>query len=358
MALCVRRLRGAPGLGRSGVRGAGVAAGRARDVNRVRDVILFRELRPCPRISTPVRRPPIAMVLSPRSKPLGLRLSSPSPEQGRAAQQIKDVIIQNKLPPKPLSQFLYHAEPGDSYPPDREHGHLSSAQLDCFRSLFEPGVCRTPYQALVFPTMATQEGLLKFTLSAKTAGGQATSSDQPSMEEHLAAMHEKLREELPKFLWKPPNVTLYSRDVEFISSVFHLHLRGLVKYQLFLSFARILLLCYYSNSRISVLKLTTHPETNSIHARWSFTGLPLHCLLFYIFKRDKTELYRTYDVFSIFELGADGRICLHKLERVMPSTPLTVTKKTILAAALLAVGLGHDRPALNLLSTPKLPDKL
>lgn len=111
-------------------------------------------------------------------------------------QQLKDIIIQHKPPPKPVSQFFQHAGPSDSSPPDTERGHLSSAQLDCFRSLFEPGVCRTPYQALAFPTPAAQEGLLKFTLSAKTAGGQPTGGDQPSMEEHLAAMHEKLREEV------------------------------------------------------------------------------------------------------------------------------------------------------------------
>ncbi|PIO37905.1 hypothetical protein AB205_0112530 [Aquarana catesbeiana] len=112
------------------------------------------------------------------------------------------------------------------------------------------------------------------------------------MEEHLAVMHEKLREELPRFFWKPANYSLYRKDVEFISSIFHMHLRGLVKYQLFLTFTRMLILMYYSNCRISVLKLTSHPETNSIHARWSFTGLPLHSIFFHIFKSDKNELYR------------------------------------------------------------------
>lgn len=358
----MRRLRGAPGLGgrwKSGVRGAGGAAVRLREGSRVRDVILFRELRPFPGTSTPARRPvpPTAIVLSPRTRPLGIELSSSTSEQNRALQQLKDILIQSKLPPKPISQFLHSAEPSDCYHLGRECGYLSGAQLDCFRSLFEPGLCRTPYQALAFPTPAAKEGLLEFTLSAKTKGSQATGSNQPSMEEHLAVMHEKLREELPRFFWKPANYSLYRKDVEFISSIFHMHLRGLVKYQLFLTFTRMLILMYYSNCRISVLKLTSHPETNSIHARWSFTGLPLHSIFFHIFKSDKNELYRTYDAFSTFQLAPDGLICLHKLERVMPSSPLTVTKKTILAAALLALGL-EDRPALNLLSTPKIPHEL
>ncbi|XP_040179396.1 uncharacterized protein C6orf136 homolog isoform X2 [Rana temporaria] len=346
MALCMRRLRGAPGLG-------------GRWKSGVHDVILFQELRPLPRTSTPARRPvpPKAIVVSPSTRPLGIELSSSTSEQNRSLQQLKDIIIQSKLPPKPISQFLHSAEPSDCYPLGRECGYLSSAQLDCFRSLFEPGLCRTPYQALAFPTPSAKEGLLEFTLSGKTKGSQATGSNQPSMEEHLAVMHEKLREELPRFFWKPANYSLYRKDVEFISSIFHVHSRGLVKYQLFLTFTRMLMLMYYSNCHISVLKLTSHPETNSIHARWSFTGLPLHSIFLFLFKSDKNELYRTYDAFSTFQLAPDGLICLHKLERVMPSSPLTVAKKTILAAALLALGL-HDRPALNLLSTPKMPHEL
>ncbi|KAM5146512.1 uncharacterized protein C6orf136 homolog [Mantella aurantiaca] len=354
MALCVRRLRGAPGLGGRWVSGG--AAGRLREGSRVHDAILFRELRPFPGISTPARRPepPSAIVLSPRTRPVGIRQSSPPSEQDRALQQLKDIMTQNRLPPKPVSQFFHCAEPSHCYPLGRECAFLSTAHLDSFRILFEPGVCRTPYQALVFSTPAAQEGLLEFTLSAKTGGSQTPGSNQPSMEEHLEVMREKLKEELSSLLWRPVNMTLYRKDMEFISSLFHVHLRGLVKYQSFLTFIKMLLLCYYMNSRISVLKLTSHPETNSIHARWSFTGLPLHSLLF--FKRDKNELYRTYDVFSTFHLAPDGLISLHKLERVMPSSPLPVTKKTVLAAVLLA--MGQDRPALNLFCSPKLPNEL
>lgn len=74
---------------------------------------------------------------------------------------------------------------------------------------------------------------------------------------------------------------------------------GVIQYRLFLSFAKMLLVSYYMNSRISVMNLTTHPESNSIHARWSFTGLPMH-RLFFIFKSDKSELYR-WENMSIYE---------------------------------------------------------
>ncbi|XP_040297991.1 uncharacterized protein C6orf136 homolog [Bufo bufo] len=362
MALCVRRLRGAHGLGsrwKSGIRGAGGAAGKLQESMRARDAILYRELRPCPRLPAPLRRPlpPPAPSLSALLRPVGPKKRPPAPEQDKAQEPPQDFLMQT-LPPHPLPGYLPRAQPSHVCPTDPECWHLSSSQLDCFRSLFEPGVCRTPYQAMVLPLPPAHEGLLAFTLSRRDGTGQVPGSDKSDMEQHLAVMHEKLRHELPNFLWKPANYSLYRKDVEFVSNMLHVHFRGLVKYQLFLTLTRLLLLCYFTGARISVLKLTSHPENNTIQARWSFTGLPLHGLFMYFFRTEKSELYRTYDAFSTFQLAPDGLICLHKIERVMPSSPITVTKKTILAAALLALGLGEDRPALNLLSGPKLPHEV
>ncbi|XP_063794083.1 uncharacterized protein C6orf136 homolog [Pseudophryne corroboree] len=363
MALCVRRIRGSPVLGgrwKSGVRGAGGAVGRLREGGRVRDAILYRELRPCTRIMTPLRRPPqsTTTTLSPIARPVGLRMCLPASEQDKALQRLQDLLWQKKLSPKPRTGLLPCAQPARVDPVGQECWCLSSTQLDCFRSLFEPGVCRTPYQSLALSMPRAHKGLLAFTPSKKVAASRVPGDDKSDMEQHLALMHEKLREELPNILWKPANFKLYKKDMEFVSNMLHVHLRGLVKYQLFLTCMRLLVLCYYTNTRVTVLKLTSHPETNSIQARWSFSGFPLHCLLLYAFRSDKSELYRTYDAFSTFHLAPDGLICLHKLERVMPSQPLTVTKRTILTAALLALGLGEDRPILTMLSSIKTPHEL
>uniref|UniRef100_A0A8C5WHH4 Uncharacterized protein n=1 Tax=Leptobrachium leishanense TaxID=445787 RepID=A0A8C5WHH4_9ANUR len=163
---------------------------------------------------------------------------------------------------------------------------------------------------------------------------------------------------LPSLLLKSPDYSLYRQDVEFVSSALHIHTRGLVLYTLTLTLARLLFLTYFSNSRISVLKLTSHPETGSIQARWAITALPLHRALFYFFRQDKTELHRTYDAHSTFHLASDGLIQLHKLERVMPSETLSLPKTTLPALALLALGLGEHRPALNFIFCHKTPHKL
>ncbi|XP_053578021.1 uncharacterized protein C6orf136 homolog [Bombina bombina] len=166
------------------------------------------------------------------------------------------------------------------------------------------------------------------------------------------------RLQLPNFFLKNMDYSIYRKDVEFVNSILHIRTRGLVLYQLLLTISRFLFMSYFSNSRLSVLKLTCHPETCSVQARWSVSGLPLHTLLFHFYQTDKTELYKIYDVHSTFYLASDGRISLHKMERVMPSDPLTLPKKTLLTAALVAIGFGEDRPALNFLSSPKASHKL
>ncbi|XP_056395950.1 uncharacterized protein C6orf136 homolog isoform X2 [Hyla sarda] len=323
-----------------------------------RDAILYRELRPCLRVAAAPRRPSPTPALSTRILPVDFRVRLSTPEQDKALELLRD-FLKPKLPPQPLPAYLPYAKPSSVQPTDPpECWHLSSSQLDCFRSLFEPGICRNPFQATALPAPPIHEELLAFTPSKRTGTSQVPGGDKSDMEQHLALMFEKLRDELPNFLWKPANYSLYRKDMEFVSSMLHLHLRGVVKYQLFLTITRLLLLCYFTNSRISVLKLTSHPENNTIQARWSFSGLPLHALFLYFFRTQKSELYRTYDAFSTFQLAPDGLICLHKVERVMPSPPVTVSKKTVLVAALLALGLGEDRPALNLLSSSKFPHEL
>ncbi|CAH2314288.1 Hypothetical predicted protein [Pelobates cultripes] len=363
MALCVRKLRAAPALGnrwRNGARGAGGAAGRLREGNRFRAVTWDPELSPRPRIPAPHRHPlpSVRSAVLPQAKHEGSRMHPSQSRHVKALRQLQEILQYSK---GQSSTQLIPYQPGaksvDICPLGRESWYLSSAQLDCFRSLFEPGVCRTPYQDLACTSPSIQKGVLAFQLSKKVGVSPSPGGNQEDMEQHLAIMHAKLREELPMMM-KRLDFSIYRKDVEFVSSMLHIHTRGLVLYQLLVSLSRLLFLSYFSNTHVSVLKLTTHPETCSIQARWSVSGLPLHSVFFYIFRTDKAELYSTYDAHSTFYLAADGLIRLHKLEQVMPSAPLTLPKKTVLAAALIALGLGEHRPALNLLSSRKIVHKL
>lgn len=169
-------------------------------------------------------------------------------------------------------------------------------------------------------------------------------------EEKMALMYEKLRMELPRFFMKNHDYTMYSSDVEFINGLLNAKTRGRMAYQLTLSLWRLLCLCYYAEARLEVLKLTKHMEDGTIKARWRVRGLPFYSLLLRFYRKDKSHLYRSYDAFSTFYIGRDGLIHCHKVEKVMQAQPPVLPRVgSLLAGALVALGVEEHRPALNLL---------
>lgn len=169
-------------------------------------------------------------------------------------------------------------------------------------------------------------------------------------DEKLALMYERLRIELPNFFLKGHDYSMYSNDVEFINGLVNVHTRGRLLYKLGLSLWRLLGLCYYAEARLEVLKLTKHAEDATIKARWRVNGMPFHniCLRFY--RKDKSQLYRSYDAFSTFYIGHDGLIRCHKVEKVMEARPPLLPRvSSLLAGVLVALGVPDHRPALNLL---------
>ncbi|XP_010744298.2 uncharacterized protein C6orf136 homolog [Larimichthys crocea] len=184
---------------------------------------------------------------------------------------------------------------------------------------------------------------------AERAEGEHNRGDREG-EEELAMMYERLRIELPRFFVKNHDYTMYSNDVEFINGLINTKTRGRVVYQLTLSLWRFLCLCYNAQLQLEVLKLTKHAEDKTIKARWRVRGLPFHSLLLRFYRKDKSQLYRSYDAFSTFYIGQDGLIHCHKVEKVMPAQPPVLSRVTsLLAGALVALGVQEHRPALNLL---------
>uniref|UniRef100_A0A3Q3WTS2 Uncharacterized protein n=1 Tax=Mola mola TaxID=94237 RepID=A0A3Q3WTS2_MOLML len=163
-------------------------------------------------------------------------------------------------------------------------------------------------------------------------------------------MYERLRIELPCFFMKSHDYTMYSSDMEFINGLLNMKTRGRLVYQLTLSLWRLLCLCYCADARLEVLKLTKHIEEGTIKARWRIRGLPFHTLLLRFYQKDKSHLYRSYDAFSTFYIGLDGLIHCHKVEKIIPAQPPVLPRVTsLMAGALVALGVQEHRPAFNLL---------
>ncbi|XP_067865757.1 uncharacterized protein C6orf136 homolog [Heterodontus francisci] len=228
---------------------------------------------------------------------------------------------------------------------------MHEAHLDSFRTLFDSECCRMPYhmgfEHLTMPV--SQLGALAAFSGTGKLASMGSQKREPSMEEHLAVLYEKLRMELPNFFLKPHDYGMYSRNIEFISQFPRIKTRGRTTYQAIVTLLRFVAWNYCADIHMEVMKMTQHPEDWTIQVRWRVTGLPLHVLMLRFYKKDKTELYRTYDAYSTFYLGPDGLIHRHKVTKMMPTQPPLAKVKTLLVGALVALGLEEHRPALNLL---------
>lgn len=259
----------------------------------------------------------------------------------------------------------------------RESADAAKREHGCFRSLFEAERCPAPFMFgshfYCFHCPGTELAPGSRLKPHKDSGLDCKPVDVPLMpptslcshvareegghtegdreqEENLAMMFERLRTELPGFFLKNHDYSMYSSDVEFINGLINTKTRGRVVYQFTLSLWRLLCMCYYSSVQLEVLKLTKHMEDRTIKARWRLRGLPFLSLYLRFYRRDKSQLYRSYDAFSTFYVGRDGLIHCHKVEKVMPVQPPVLPRVTsLLAGALVALGVQDHRPALNLL---------
>ncbi|KAM6899500.1 uncharacterized protein C6orf136 homolog [Xenentodon cancila] len=251
----------------------------------------------------------------------------------------------------------------------RSGSDVKDRPQDCFRSLFETEACPAPFmygshfycfhcpgtQRLLPPLSLFGDGVEKLLPAVSLCSQIEGAREQHHAgggkeEEKLSMMYERLRIELPRFFLMKHDYTMYSSDVEFINGLLNMKTRGRVAYQLSLTVWRLLCLCYYAEARLEVLKLTKHPEDGTIKARWRIRGIPFHSLVLRFYRRDKTHLNRSYDAFSTFYLGQDGLVHCHRVEKVMPAQPPLLPRgASLLAGALVALGVQEHRPALHLL---------
>ncbi|XP_005087658.1 uncharacterized protein C6orf136 homolog [Mesocricetus auratus] len=212
---------------------------------------------------------------------------------------------------------------------------LHNGCLDGLRSLFEgpPG----PHPGAWLP----------FQAPGAPHPSPATPSRDQNMEEHLAVMHEKLRQELPTLFLRSHDYTLYSTDVEFINEILNVRTKGRTWYIMSLTLCRFLVWNYFAQFRLEILQLTRHPDNWTLQARWRLVGLPIHMLFMRFYRRDKEDLYRTFDAYSTFYLNSSGLICRHHLDKLTPSHSPSTPVKKLLVGALVALGLSEPEPRLH-----------
>ncbi|XP_054983263.1 uncharacterized protein C6orf136 homolog [Sorex araneus] len=272
--------------------------------------------------------------------PLSATTTAPSSPLLRSPSAPHWPTLLPRAPHQPLPQVQALNSPWVVVPPGkREEGpgpELHRGCLDGLRSLFEG------------PPYPSPGALIPFQAPGTTCPSPATPSGDPSMEEHLAVMYERLRQELPNLFLHSHDYTLYSADVEFINEILSMRTKGRTWYILSLTLCRFLAWNYFAQLRLEILQLTRHPENWTVQARWRLVGLPIHMLFLRFYKRDKEDLYRIYDAYSTFYLNSEGLICRHHLDKLMPSHSTPTPVKKLLVGALVTLGLSEPEPNLHL----------
>uniref|UniRef100_UPI00358E370B uncharacterized protein C6orf136 homolog isoform X2 n=1 Tax=Myxine glutinosa TaxID=7769 RepID=UPI00358E370B len=175
------------------------------------------------------------------------------------------------------------------------------------------------------------------------------SSDDSNMEEHLANMHNALREELPRFFVSSHNFSIYSENLVFINNILHLTIRGLLPYRICVKAARLVCSLYFIHAKVEVLSLDVSQHDSTVQARWRLRALPFHVLPLYLFQQGKASSYRTYDAYSTFYVGHDGLVHCHKLDKLMPVPPMPEKRRGPLLALFGLLQVKESQPALSCL---------
>ncbi|XP_011505922.1 PREDICTED: uncharacterized protein LOC105368585 [Ceratosolen solmsi marchali] len=153
---------------------------------------------------------------------------------------------------------------------------------------------------------------------------QTNMKKQPSID-HLDYIYDTLSIDLPMFFAKSMNYMIYHRDIEFVNNLRGSVSTGVSQYVKQLAFLRFIGHLKFAYVKLEILKITKHPEDNTVRVRWRINGVTGFNILFAvwkfkIFKLNKSleKLETWYDGYSIFYVGEDGLIFKHIADKMIP----------------------------------------
>ena len=160
--------------------------------------------------------------------------------------------------------------------------------------------------------------------------------------EQLSLVLLKLREELPNFFEGRHRYSLYSKDILFVNKITRTTTRTLKSYKYIMSLMAYAGKLFWSRASLDVLRITKHSEDNTIKVRWTAKGIPWYQLPFLLLSgKPQSLFYRYVDGFSIFEVGRDGLVHCHRLDKVMPTSTPERQKWSLRMQVLALLGLAE-----------------
>ncbi|XP_022084336.1 uncharacterized protein LOC110975826 isoform X2 [Acanthaster planci] len=255
------------------------------------------------------------------------------PSQLEAAQSLKST---EKLPALDVG-VLRHAEGIH-----RTHLYFNKVyHVPMVAAVPEPNHLQSSTGDLQPPPAKPGSGLTK--PDSSTVSPQDDNGAPKPSKEQILVMYERLEQELPNFLNESHDFSMYASTVEFDNRIMRFKTKGLPAYKASIQGLKYLCAAYVTGSTMEVLRITAELELGQIQARWRVRGVPLHSYVIRPWRRKHPDRY--FDAFSTFELGSDGLIHRHKMDKVMPTPSDKVRAPSLAMRIGIALGLARN-PAL------------
>lgn len=173
------------------------------------------------------------------------------------------------------------------------------------------------------------------------------SSNQPS-EEQLQRVYDVLANTLPKLFIQPMDYSVYNPNLIFENNIRGVRTEGLYHYVKQVALLRTVGHLKFAYVTLEVLKITKHPEDNTVKVRWRIKGISALKVMLQFWKYKLWKLKEIfadteawYDGFSVFHIGPDGLISKHVADKMMPDDDkVVVPPKNVISPKLaLFVGL-------------------
>ncbi|KOX79089.1 hypothetical protein WN51_09899 [Melipona quadrifasciata] len=163
---------------------------------------------------------------------------------------------------------------------------------------------------------------------------QASENRKP-VDSHLQNVFDILRKDLPLLFIKQMNYEIYTQDVVFINNIRGTTSVGITQYFKQITLLKIIGHLKYAFVKLEVLKMTMHPEDNSIKVRWRIVGISGTRVFLTFWKikvwnaKEQTDNAAAwYDGFSTFYVNNDGKIFKHIVDKTIPDQDITEKIKT------------------------------
>ncbi|XP_052900771.1 uncharacterized protein C6orf136 homolog [Anopheles moucheti] len=238
---------------------------------------------------------------------------------------VTTVVANNRC--KPPAAALSHAFAVDAFKADRNRSILSETNATQCSDRSDIQYCSDSISS--------------------TATGNQPKENQPS-EEQLHRVYHVLSQTLPKLFVQPLDYSIYSPNLIFENNIRGTRTEGLYHYVKQIALLRTVGHLKFAYVTFEVLKITKHPEDNTVKVRWRIRGISALKVMLQFWKYklwklkeifDEQEAW--YDGFSVLYVGPDGLVSKHVVDKIMPDDDtVKVPPKTIVSPKLaLMVGL-------------------